>query len=71
MKDLKKLCLTHTVRTVKELAYFDTLNNLNDDEIYSHVTQGKFYYFNTVTQKNGKEQEELLIGLKIINYGVI
>lgn len=47
----EKVILTHTVRTVKELAYFDTLNNLNDDEIYSHVTQGKFYYFNTVTRE--------------------
>ena len=46
-----KVMLTHTVRTVKELAYFDTLNNLNEDEIYSQVTQGKFYYFNTVTRE--------------------
>ena len=46
-----KVILTHTVRTVKELAYFDTLNNLNEDEIYSQVTQGKFYYFNTVTRE--------------------
>ena len=37
-----KVILTHTVRTVKELAYFETLNNLNADEIYSQVTQGKF-----------------------------
>ncbi len=46
-----KVILTHTVRTVKELAYYDVLNNLNDDEIYSQVTQNKFIYFNTVTRE--------------------
>jgi len=44
--------LTHTVRTPEELAYKDTLNNLNNDEVYSEVTQGKFKYFNTVTREN-------------------
>ena len=53
-----KVILTHTVRTVKELAYFDTLNNLNDDDIYSQVTKGNFIYFNTVTRENGIELEE-------------
>ncbi len=43
--------LTHTVRTIKELAYKDLLQNLNDDDIYSHVTKGKFSYFNTVTRE--------------------
>ena len=29
----------------------DTLNNLNNDKIYSEVTKGKFHiYFNTVTR---------------------
>ena len=46
-----KVILTHTVRTVKELAYYDVLNNLNNDEIYSQVTQNKFIYFNTVTRE--------------------
>ena len=54
MKDSIRLLLTHTVRKINELAYFDTLNKLNEDEVYSQVTQGKFYYFNTVTEKNGK-----------------
>ena len=27
-----KVILTHTVRTVKELAYFETLNNLNAEK---------------------------------------
>ena len=48
----ENVILTHTVRTVKELAYSDTLNNLNSDEIYSQVTKGKFKYFNTVTREN-------------------
>ena len=43
--------LTHTVRTIKELAYKDLLQNLNNDDIYSHVTKGKFEYFNTVTRE--------------------
>ena len=47
----ENVILTHTVRTVKELAYFDTLNNLNSDQIYSEVTKGKFKYFNTVTRE--------------------
>ncbi len=48
----ENVILTHTVRTVKELAYIDTLNNLNSDEIYSQVTKGKFKYFNTVTRED-------------------
>ena len=47
----ENIILTHTVRTVKELAYFDMLNNLNSDEVYSEVTKGKFKYFNTVTRE--------------------
>ncbi|PPR38962.1 MAG: Ferredoxin--NADP reductase [Alphaproteobacteria bacterium MarineAlpha8_Bin1] len=45
-----KIILTHTVRHQKELAYYDMLQNLNNDEIYSEVTKGKFIYFNTVTR---------------------
>jgi len=47
----EKVILTHTVRTAKELAYMEMLENLNQDEIYSHVTNGKFVYFNTVTRE--------------------
>ena len=46
-----KIILTHTVRTSNELAYNETLKNLNQDEIYSQVTKGKFIYFNTVTRE--------------------
>ena len=52
-----KVILTHTVRKINELAYFDTLNKLNEDEVYSQVTQGKFYYFNTVTREKWEELE--------------
>tara|TARA_B100000686_G_C16786504_1_gene975601 strand:+ start:2629 stop:3396 length:768 start_codon:yes stop_codon:yes gene_type:complete len=46
-----KVILTHTVRKAKELAYSDTLENLNDDETYSQITQGNFIYFNSVTRE--------------------
>ena len=45
-----KVVLTHTVRTIEELAYKDVLNTLNNDEVYSEVTKGNFIYFNTVTR---------------------
>ena len=48
----EKVILTHTVRTPKELAYKDFLNNLNNDEIYSEITKNKFFYFNSVTREN-------------------
>ena len=48
----EKVILVHGVRKVKELAYIDTLNNLNKDEVYSEVTRGKFVYFNTVTRES-------------------
>ena len=47
----ENVILTHTVRTIKELAYKDLLMNLNNDDTYSHVTKGKFAYFNTVTRE--------------------
>ncbi len=47
----EKVILTHTVRTANELAYKETLNSLNQDEVYSNVTNGKFIYFNTVTRE--------------------
>ncbi len=46
-----KVILTHTVRTVKELAYKHFLENLNKDEVYSMVTKGNFLYFNSVTRE--------------------
>lgn len=45
-----KVVLTHTVRTPEELAYKDFLNNLNEDEVYSGITNGNFIYFNSVTR---------------------
>ena len=47
----ENVILTHTVRTIKELAYKDLLENLNNDDTYSLVTKGKFVYFNTVTRE--------------------
>ena len=49
MKNLKSSTCSWS-RTAKELAYMDTLNNLNKDDIYSEVTKGNFIYFNTVTR---------------------
>lgn len=49
-----KVILTHTVRTVKELAYKNFLENLNEDEIYSTITKGNFLYFNSVTREEFK-----------------
>ena len=47
----ENIILTHTVRTVKELAYRDLLENLNNDETYSEVTKGNL---NISTQLQGK-----------------
>ena len=44
--------LTHTVREVKELAYKDFLENLNNDKLYSEITKGNFLYFNSVTRED-------------------
>ena len=52
----KKVVLVHGVRTAKELAYMDTLNNLNKDDVYSEVTRGNFIYFNTVTRDEWPRQ---------------
>ncbi len=46
-----KVILTHTVREVKELAYKDFLENLNNDKLYSEITKGNFLYFNSVTRE--------------------
>ena len=47
----EKIILTHTVRTSEELAYKELLDNLNNDEIYSEITNNNFLYFNTVTRE--------------------
>ena len=52
----EKIILTHTVRTVNELAYMDLLNNLNQDEIYSEITKNNFIYFNTVTREKWERE---------------
>ena len=48
--------LIHGVREVKELAFDEYLNNLNEDEIYKEITQGKFKYYPTVTREEFKHQ---------------
>ena len=60
----ENVILTHTVRTIKELAYKDILENLNDDEVYSHVTKGKFKYFNTVTRENWERKGRITEWIK-------
>ena len=46
------IILTHTVRKVKELAYKNDLDNLNNDPVYKDITNNKFFYFNTVTRED-------------------
>ena len=46
----EKVILVHGVRFAKNWP-MDTLNNLNNDKIYSEVTKGNFVYFNTVTRE--------------------
>ena len=60
----QKIILTHTVRTSKELAYKDLLNNLNNDETYREVTNGKFIYFNTVTRENWERKGRITDWIK-------
>jgi len=48
--------LLHGVREVKELAFDDYLTNLNEDETYKEITQGKFKYYPTVTREDFKNQ---------------
>ena len=38
--------------------------NLNDDEVYSHVTKGKFKYFNTVTRENWERKGRITEWIK-------
>ena len=44
--------LLHGVREVKDLSFDDYLNNLNEDEIYKEITEGKFQYYATVTRED-------------------
>jgi len=60
----QRIILTHTVRTAKELAYKDLLDNLNHDEVYSEVTNGKFIYFNTVTRENWERKGRITDWIK-------
>lgn len=60
----QKIILTHTVRTSKELAYKDLLDNLNNDETYREVTNGKFIYFNTVTRENWERKGRITDWIK-------
>jgi ferredoxin--NADP+ reductase len=48
--------LLHGVREIKDLAYDDYLTNLNEDETYKEITQGKFKYYPTVTREDFKNQ---------------
>jgi len=48
--------LLHGVREVKELAFDDYLTNLNEDETYKEITQGKFKYYPTVTREEFKNK---------------
>ena len=48
--------LLHVVREVKELAFDSYLSNLNEDEIYKEITQGKFKYYPTVTREKFKHE---------------
>ena len=65
----KKVVLVHGVRTAKELAYMDTLNNLNKDDIYSEVTKGNFIYFNTVTRDEWPRKGRITTWINEKNYG--
>ena len=53
-ENYEKVILDHGVREVSELAIDDYLNNLNNDEIYGELTQGKFLYYPTVTREDFK-----------------
>ena len=60
----QRIILTHTVRTPEELAYKDFLDNLNNDEVYSEITNGKFIYFNSVTRENWERKGRITDWIK-------
>ena len=53
----EKVVLTHTVQYENELAYKDELETCNQD--WNEVTQGKFRYFNTLTQQEWPRQDRI------------
>ena len=61
MKSLK-IIPTHTVRTVKELAYRDLLENLNNDELGLEVTKGNLNILTQLQGKRGTGLKELQSG---------
>lgn len=46
-----RVILMWGTREVAELAFKDYLENLNNDEIYQEITQGKFLFYPTVTRE--------------------
>ena len=48
--------LLHGVREVNELVFHDYLTNLNEDETYKEITQGKFKYYPTVSREEFKNK---------------
>tara|TARA_Y100000385_G_C13076562_1_gene631708 strand:- start:927 stop:1709 length:783 start_codon:yes stop_codon:yes gene_type:complete len=44
--------LVHGVREVQELPFLDYLTNLNEDEVYKEITEGKFQYYATTTRED-------------------
>jgi len=58
----EKVVLTHTVQYEQELAYKDVLETFNED--WNEVTQGKFRYFNTLTQQEWPRQGRITNWIK-------
>ena len=54
--------LTHTVQYDNELAYKDELETFNED--WKQVTQGRFTYFNTLTQQEWKNKGRITEWIK-------
>jgi len=58
----EKVVLTHTVQYEQELAYKDVLETFNED--WNEVTQGRFRYFNTLTQQEWPRQGRITNWIK-------
>ena len=54
--------LTHTVQYENELAYKDELETFNED--WKQITQGRFTYFNTLTQQEWKNKGRITEWIK-------
>ena len=50
-EDFDNVVLVWGTRTVKELAYKEFLEGLNEHEIWGEITQGKFKFYPTVTRE--------------------